>query len=450
MATARSNPPLSADRLAAVCSRFDALTAQTELRVAKAWEAAELARHAIGLGIVAGESTDCEHLLGAANQAAGAAALASSPRASDLVLGRVRAEHGGRAIEVSHERRPIDPMDYFGAFATASLTKDAAVLAALARVAEDVEPDPAPSSRVSPERALFRAAFAALTAWAREVVSSTGSTGSRNARAAAEDAIRQIEEGSALLDEFRALRLQSLVVPLLACVSTGDEDAAVAHALDEHARYFSDPRRADDPSGFVPWGPLALASLRGFDPGRFPWRTAEPAEGVRALLSFLQRPARAVSLFYDVPEVQARSLDDARLRVELSSPGTITVAETVEPGPMRVSMEARDTIVVRYTFLIDDVDGRWLVDAGELVHLAEREREKMRAPGAHERDRANARVFGKRCAASALALLGNDDELFRDRMTSPLGRALCDDYPHKFTRSALSALVASFDDAGSS
>ena len=111
-------------------------------------------------------------------------------------------------------------------------------------------------------------------------------------------------------------------------------------------------------------------------------------------------------------------------------------------GATEARIEAKDGVTYHYLFTLDEGAPRGSLDAGELLHVAERERERMRTLPDGSEERAAARRLGHTCANAALLQLGEDDEYFRDRMTSPLGRALCDEQPQKFTRAAIAALVA--------
>ena len=430
-----SSPNVSEEILAlreGVRTRFDTIAALPELRVAKAWDLAWLARQLVALSYAAGEEEDAAAVLGLASQAAGAAAMATSPRASDLVLGTAQATRGDTTLRIAHERRPIDPMDYFGAFCVAALLKDAAVLRALGRAIDDVAPDLVLSSRTAPERAIFREAFACLDAAALGDRDAT----SRRALAAAE----AIEAGSSRLDEFRVARIQNVLAPVVEGVAADDAAAALARALEAHARHATDARTRDDPAWLVAWGPLALASLR-----RLPRREVPAAANVpEPLAALLDREAPSTALAYDVPPLCARTEAEVLLRVELSSPGEIVVEREVAEGDRpRLRVESRDRVVYRYEVTIDDAAPWPLLDAGELVHVAEASRERMRASPEGSPERAEARTLALRCAEGALAALAGEEELYRDRMTSPLGRAVCDAEPPTLTRAHLEALVAS-------
>ncbi|MBK8941878.1 MAG: hypothetical protein IPM79_30815 [Polyangiaceae bacterium] len=416
--------------------RYDALSVQAELRVAKAWELIELTQRLVGLAIFGEGTLDVADVLGHASQACGAAAMASSPRASDLVLGRVRATRGARPLVIAHERRPIDPGDFFAALTIAALLRDGPALAALRRAVDDVEPNTAMSTRPGSERGAFRRAYLAIALGA--------SAGRTSASEAAADALAHAEELIERLDEYRADRLRNLVLPLVAGLGASDPAAALERAMLAHEQHWAEARRAGDPLGAVPWGPLALAAVLGLRSEAFPWKRAEETEAGRELMSLLDSAPEATALSYDVPPLTARTLDEALLRVELSSPGAVDVALRSEAlaGATEARIEAKDGVTYHYLFTLDEGAPRGSLDAGELLHVAERERERMRTLPDGSEERAAARRLGHTCANAALLQLGEDDEYFRDRMTSPLGRALCDEQPQKFTRAAIAALVA--------
>jgi hypothetical protein len=327
-------------------------------------------------------------------------------------------------------------MDFFGAFTLATLMRDRPVVAALARAIDDVDPDPPLSSRVTPERDLFRRALAALASAARGHA--------EEGRALAAAAIPSIEGALVGLDDFRAARFQNLVLPLLRGLSAEDAVEAVGRAAALHDEHYAEPIRADEPDAVVPWGALALAAIRGLSSSAV--RFADGAKAARMLAPLLDVQPEPTSLTYDTPSFVARTMDEALLRVELSSPGEIAV---VEQSPLAenktdVRIEARDVVCYRYLVTIDE-RAPSCVDAGELVHMAERALERATSLPVGDEERESAKAVAASCASAALGLLGEQEELFRDRMTSPLGRALCDAQPEKFTRAALSALVASVD-----
>lgn len=441
MATGRSSPPAAPHRLEATRIRHDALATQAELRVAKAWELVELAQRLTGLAVVGEGELDVAEVLGHASQAAGAAAMASSPRASDLVLGRARSTRAGRSLAIQHERRPIDPADFFGALMTAVLLRDAPVLAALRRAVDDVEPNLATTSTRGSERGAFRKAYLAIA------LAACAGVGASAAQEIAADALAHAEESLERLDEYRADRLRNLVLPIVAGLGAEDASAAVERAMDAHRQHWAEARRAGDPLGAVPWGALALAALRGLKGETVPWPDGDRTAAGRALKASLDAAPTSSELCYDVPPLTARTLDEALLRVELSSPGDVEVLERSEAlsGRSEARVEAKDGVSYHYLFTLDEGAAVGSLDAGELLFVAERERERMRSlpEGSQERD--EARRLGHTCASAALLQLGEDDEYFRDRMTSPLGRALCDEQPHKFTRAALSKLVAELE-----
>ena len=83
------------------------------------------------------------------------------------------------------------------------------------------------------------------------------------------------------------------------------------------------------------------------------------------------------------------------------------------------------------------------------MHIAERERARALSLPAGSAEKEAALGLARSCAAMAVAALGDGEELCRDRMTSPRGRAMCDGAPQTFTRAALEGLAAeqSFDKA---
>jgi hypothetical protein len=74
-----------------------------------------------------------------------------------------------------------------------------------------------------------------------------------------------------------------------------------------------------------------------------------------------------------------------------------------------------------------------LLDAGELVVLAEQAVARAQSGG----DRARELGLARAAANRALELLGDSTELYRNQMTSPLGRAQCDQRPALFSRGGL-------------
>lgn len=432
--TNRGSSPPQLDPVEAARIRYEQLSSDEHLRVSKAWELPHVAQRLIGLG--AHEAgIDVQEVLHAACAAAGAAAVASSLRASDQILGRAVATNGTRRAVIVHERRPIDPIDFLRALQIAAVLGDRAVLGALAAALDDIDPDPAFAGRGGHERTFYRLAFGAFTAAALGDAD--------RARDLAAELLRYEGENIGQIEAYRASRLQQLVVPMVAAVVAEDAAPAVKAALDAHQAHWSDPTRSSDPTGFIAWSALAAARVRTLSPGELPGSTFAPAHAL-ALFSI---PLSPTEILYDAGQLRAHSVDEARLRVELSAPGEIVEVTREHDGDrLRLSLEARGELTYRFQFLVDPtMPGAGAVDAGELVHVAWKERDRARAAGEGTAVGAAARDRGRWAAERALALLGTDEELFRDRMTSPLGRTLCDERPDAFTRKALAALAASFE-----
>lgn len=436
MGTMRGEVPLDEKLAEAIRTRLDQLLAMEEPRIARVWELGLLLQQHLGLASLRPEGvpTDVGPLVSfAANFAAGAA-VASSSRLSDVLLGVMRVSGGGRTKQIRHERRPIDPIDFLRAYCFASLLRQRAALEALAVASDGVDPDPGFEGRAEHERDLYRSAFRLLC-------------GARVTSGDVEDIARRLDAIKDRLDEFRRLRFEALVLPLLAGAASEDADAAVSEALAAHHRHFGEAHRRAEPAGLIAWGALALI-------GRF--EGAVRPETVASdylpgpLIALCREPDASSAIVYEAPLLSARTLAEARLCVASAIDGPIEVQGRIDRGrtgdPFGVTLVAGAAMEFRVPFEIaeEHSDGTYLgagvstvLDPGELTVLAEAKRSSADA---------TVRALGKACAEQALAALGERSELFRNAMTSPLGRHLCDDHPEKFTRAALLALVASFDD----
>lgn len=419
----------------AIRTRLDQLLSMDEPRIARVWELGLLVQQHLGLSALGREGipADVRPLLSFAASFTAGAALASSPRLSDVLLGAVRVTSGARIRQIRHERRPIDPIDFLRAFCFASLLRERAALEALAVASDWVDPDPGFEGRAQHERDLYRGAFKLLC-------------GAQVTRADVDEVGARLEAVKDRLDEFRRLRFEALVLPLLAGAASDDADAAVRAALHAHHGHFGEAHRRAEPAGLIAWGALALL-------GRFAGQVGPEALASdylpSALVALGLEPGPANSIVYEAPLLMARTLAEARLRVASAIAGPIAVQGRIDRGrggdPFGVTLVAGSAMEFRVPFEIseDHSDESYLgagistvLDPGELTVLAETKR------GAAD---AAERALGKSCAEQALAALGERSELYRNAMSSPLGRHLCDDHPEKFTRAALLALVASFD-----
>ncbi|MFO0547452.1 MAG: Imm49 family immunity protein [Polyangiaceae bacterium] len=457
----RSEPPaqLDAERLEALRSRFETLARNLEPRASKAWEIGLVAEQLVGitslavrLGVTpadtAFEELDLAGIGRAVCLSSAAAALASSPTLCDPLLGRATASSKAphRAVVVAHERRPIDPMDWLRAYHFAAIRRDLGAMAALAASVDSVDADPAFSGRLDLERDLYREVYRELAGqW-------FGDGRPAGAAAAAAARARQVLPE---LDEFRALRIRDLILPLVDAIDTTDKVRALADVLKAHASYWGDERRRSDPEGFVSWSALsAHAAITA--------RGGELALPATEVLPSAVTPAdrwaagETTVAIYEAPELAARTMAEASLRVALSTGAAPHATTRIDGGrsadTYTVEAIAGERIVYRFQFKLTTPDEQGfghgasaLLDAGEWLFIAERELARARATEGEAS--AKHLEVGRAAADQALALLGSQDELFRDRMTSPLGRKLCDGEPHRFTREALEKLRATFDPA---
>ncbi len=443
MLPSRGSVPNEGELLAASKSRFEQIELCEELRLSKAWELFTLSQQLLGLASAAGQPLDAARVLDVASLPIGPVALASSPSWSDRVLGRVVATRGSRSVSIAHERRPVDPFDWLRAFFLAGLQRDAGALAALSRSVEYVEPDRVTTGRGAPERALHRALLGALTAFA------LGQHERASVLTAEGDQL--LAEMSGQLDPLTAERLRHLVLPLTRFVQREGREQTFRAAVEQHHEFWSNEHRRSDALGFIAWGPLAMAAVCELP--------LEPSSDYlpRELIELAAAGARSSRVVYEAPRCAARTVAEARVRAGLTtghgadSPALSEEPAVGEGAAGQLTLRVSGAVEFRFSFDLASSDREsfgagpsQLLDAGEWVHLAE-EAERaalLHAAGspAWRRERERARAF----AEQALACVGDEDEMFRDRMSSPLGRKLCDERPKTFNRAGLLAIVQRF------
>lgn len=423
--------------LDATKTRFEQLAGESELRASRAWELLLVSMRLVALELSTGARVDAESLLGKGCIAAGVGVLASGLRASDHVVGTAFAERHDRTVRARSERRPIDPMDAFFACVVGAICGEPAVLAAVARAVPDIEPDPAFAGRGGEERALFREAIGAIASF--------GLGYCEEGRALGERALARAADSIDRIDAVRRVRLEALVLPLVGGLVAADPKGACHEAALTHAASYERSGPAADPIGLVAWSALACAALRGLTREELGDIAFVP--GPLADLATRSRDAAPPTLRLSLraATVCARSTDEARLFASLAS-GVEIDDEALSPpaDPSRWEIVTAGPVEHRFEVLVDpDHAGPRLVDIGELTIVAERQIERARSLPPDSPARAEASRVAAVAAKLALDLRGGEGELYRDRMSSPLGRMLSDEHPDKLSRAALERLVAS-------
>ncbi len=429
--------PTMVELLDAARTRYEQLSGESELRPSRAWELVLVAMRLVALDLKAEGRVEVGAVLGRASLAAGVAVLASGLRASDHVVGVAHGERDGRTLRVRAERRPIDPMDAFFACAVGAICGEPAVLAAVERAVPDIEPDPAFAGRGGEERALFRDAIGAIASFGR---------GDRDGgRELAARALTRAADSSDRIDAVRLARLESFVLPLLRGIVSEEPTAACAEAAKVHAASFERSGPAADPIGLVAWSALACAALRKTKREEVAASPFLPEPLVRLATEHGAQERPAVSLSYRVATVCARSIDEARLFAALASGVEIDdEALAAPPDPSRWEIITKGSVEHRFEILVDaDHAGPRLVDIGELAIVAEKQTARARALPSGSVARAEASRVALLTSRLALELRGHEAELYRDRMSSPLGRMLSDEHPEQLSHAALERLVAS-------
>jgi hypothetical protein len=400
--------------------------ASSELRLREIWELGDLAMKLVGAASV-GERELCPPTRSLARVAAlgGAAALASDTTLSDAFAGSVVvvSQEGGDGLVIGREPRPIDSGDFLRAvFLARSFAQSSALLAlrsSLASVTDEaLRSHPGARDRV------------------RALLAGTLSEAPWSVPADTDDALY-------VAPEFLQERTRELVSPFAEALHAADGPGAAARCLERHHAYYAAPERRGDLRGYVGWGPLSLVrsfANRGlFGPSEYlpPW-----------LVDLVLGDLPSFEVMMETPDLHAATMLEARLRLSLSFDAEPTFIEESRAGGRAVyafRLDAPTTVRGRVTVAHPEDEASLgegtLLDAGELVHLAE---EKL-AAAREGRSAPHDRRIAVAASARALAILGAEPELYRDTMTSPLGRALCDERPRRFSREGLLELAAAVE-----
>jgi hypothetical protein len=397
--------------------------ASSELRLREIWELGDLAMKLVGAATV-GARELCPTPASLARVAAlgGAAALASDTTLSDAFSGSVVvvSREGAEGLAIGREPRPIDSGDFLRAVWLARAFGQSSALLALRSSLGSVTDESLRSHAAARDRV-------------RALLAGTLSASRWSLPPDSDEALRPAPD-------FLQERTRDLVVPFAEALHAADAPDAAVRCLARHHAYYSAPERRADLRGYVAWGPLALI-VSFANRGLFESSEYLPPWLVELTLGDL--PSNEVTM--ETPDLHAATMLEARLRLSLSfdaEPTFIRESSAGERSVYSFRLDAPTTVRGRVTVThpADEAslgEGT-LLDAGELVHLAEEKIAGGRGGGGAPHDRRVASA----AATRALAILGAEPELYRDQMTSPLGRALCDERPRRFSRDGLLELRA--------
>jgi hypothetical protein len=397
--------------------------ATSELRLREIWELGDLAMKLVGAASV-GARDSCPTPASLARVAAlgGAAALASDTTLSDAFFGSVVvvSREGADGLVIGREPRPIDSGDFLRAVWLARTFSQPSALLALRSSLGSVIDESLRSHPTARDR--IRATLEGTLSEARW------------------DLPPDTDDALLPAPDFLQERTRDLVLPFAEALHAADGPSAAARCLERHHAYYTAPERRGDLRGYVGWGPLALVASFA-NRGLFAPSEYLPVWLIDVALGDL--PSYEVTM--ETPDLHAATMLEARLRLSLSFDAEPTFIEESRADGRTVysyRLDAPTTVRGRVTVIhpADEAslgEGT-LLDAGELVHLAEEKLAAARGGRSAPHDKRVALAATTR----ALAFLGAEPELYRDKMTSPLGRALCDERPRRFSRDGLLELRA--------
>ncbi len=386
-----------------------------ELRLARGWELAELVFKLAGVAAVNGrEWLPSPLLLSKAVALSSAAALASNLALADQFAEAAVLVDDGTSVglRIPKEQRAIDTTDFMRAAFLAMAAGDTRAQKALRAATEGVA-DEALRSLV-PAREAVRGLL-------RQLLGATTTPLTSD----------ELAVTLAATPEYFRSRIEELLLPVVNALGSSDKQAAFTAVLAKHQAHYEAEDRREDLRGFVAWGALALA-------GMWQTRPTEPSPYLAEIVAeAFARPIASLSLSFECPPMRARTMLEAKTRMEFSFNGAVEVQPQAEANVFE--LRVAPLFVGRFT--IEDASdeqsfGRGshsLLDAGELVVLAEQAVARAQASGDRARELERARAAANR----ALELLGDSTELYRNQMTSPLGRAQCDQRPALFSRGGL-------------
>jgi hypothetical protein len=422
---ARSQVEVSVEFARALLARAEEISSMTEegdgskrseLRLARGWELAELVFKLAGVASVNGrEWLPSPKLLGKAVALSSAAALASNLALADQFAEAavLVADGSSVGLRIPKEQRAIDTTDFMRAAFLAMAAGDERAQQAL-RAATDGVADEALRSLV-PAREAVRGLLRQLLGAKTTPLTSD-----------------ELAVTLAATPEYFRSRVEELLLPVVNALGAADKQAAFQTVLAKHEAHYAASDRREDLRGLVAWGALALAGV---------WQTrpTEPSDYLaEVIMEAFAKPVASLPLSLECPPLRARTMLEAKTRMEFSFNGAVEV----HPQSEEKVFELRVGQLVVGRFTIEDPSdeqsfGRGsdsLLDAGELVVLAEQAVARARAGGDATRELGLARAAANR----ARDLLGDAaTELYRNQMTSPLGRAQCDQRPTLFSHAGL-------------